>query len=92
MVKDLRSNLRESRQVLVDLLFTDLDLPQTFLDTARASSSPETQKRNVLNALKAYHEVSAKAEQVAMTEIARTELEARIKTLRNRLAKFGPGA
>jgi hypothetical protein len=87
--KELQQNISESRQIIVDLLFTDLDLALTFLETARVSDCPETKERNVANALKAYRESSAKALKVNVLPSTRQDLQRMLNTVAERLLEFG---
>jgi len=89
MANDLQSSISDYQQILIELLFTDLDLAFTFLDTARVSSWPETQRRNVEHAVKAHKEVSAKALQFEMPDSARKELDAGLRSLKERISRFG---
>jgi hypothetical protein len=89
VAKELRSTISESRQIVLELLFADLDLACTFLDTAGLSSLPDTRKRNISNALKAYHEISAKSAKIEMPDVIRAEIDAKLNELRTRLAQSG---
>ena len=73
---------------MTELLFTDLDLAFTFLETARISRSAETQERNVRHATKAYWDVFAKALEIEMPDRTREQLQARLRDLEAQIANF----
>jgi hypothetical protein len=86
---DFQENVSNIRNTTLDLLFTDVELAFTFLETAEASACAETQKRNVANALEAHRTVSAKLRTLAMSDAVRTELKSRLQDLAQALAKRG---
>ena len=89
MNSDPRDIFEQSKQTIVDLLFTDLDVAFTFLDTALISSNPETKSRNIGNAAAAWHTVSDKLNTFEIPPDVRNALLNRLTQLRNRLGELG---
>lgn len=89
MDQSLLETLDKSTRVIVDLLFTDLKIAFTFLETALASRIEDTQKRNVANALKAYRTVSEKVSTMQLPAAVHEALTGRLQELANRLRLFG---
>jgi hypothetical protein len=89
LADELQQNISEYLDTVIDLLFTDIGLAFTFLETARISSNPERQKRCVAHAAKAYNHISARAMRCEMPAKTREELNARLRDLKQQLVEFG---
>lgn len=86
---NLAQNIEDAQRVIVDLLFTDLGLAFTFLETARVTSVPETRQRNVANAVKAYRDISEKGATLQLSSSTRQHLAAQLAELSQQLAARG---
>lgn len=89
VARRVKKNPDESRKISTDLLFTDLDIAFTFLQTARSSKVARTKQRNVANALKAYSYISAKAPELDMPISARDDLDKMLLRLKQELELAG---
>ena len=89
MPQQLPATLRESHFIVLDLLFTDLDLAFTMLETARISEEAETKKRAIENAVEAYNYVVFKSARIEISPQDRDRLEARLCDLATHLAALG---
>ena len=88
--KRFLETIRQTRDILVKLLFTDLEVAFTLLQTARASSSPETQRRNIANAREACDAIKSSADRMEVTEADRQELNSRLVELVRQLDQILP--
>lgn len=89
MARDLKQNISDRRDIVIQLLFTDLDLAWTFLETARVSNRPERKSRNVANAVSAYNQISTKVADLNIPAATREELNAGLLALEQRISEFG---
>jgi hypothetical protein len=84
-----RQLMEESNRIGVQFLIADLGVALTFLDVAETTRSEEVRKRNRDNAHTAYDAVQRFLGRLSPSKEERTELDARLSTLRTRLRELG---
>ena len=86
---DQRDLIERTNRAGVDFLFTDIEMAFTFLHVGETSTSPETRDRNFGKSLQGYRTVLHFLSRVVLSPVQRTDLEEKLRNLKNRLEKAG---
>lgn len=78
----------ETHEVQFDFLVADLRTAFTFLDVAKTTQNDETRTRNLQHATEAYAAVERFFPRVEMTEQQRSELQEKLRRLKERIHSF----